>query len=110
MSYYEKGDNEGAISDFSESLKLDSKNIKVWLLRGLAHYRLRSYDNAVRDFTEVIRLDPNDKRGYELRVLAYDKLEDSQSAESDRRRVKDLKRKKRSHSPRLSRQPFPGLL
>jgi tetratricopeptide (TPR) repeat protein len=54
-----KGDNEGAISDYNESIRLGSKDVHIdYNYRGLAKAALGDNQGAIADCNEAIRLNP----------------------------------------------------
>ena len=67
---FEKGDYDGAIAAFTESIRLDPKDASLYSYRGVARFYKRDYDLAIADFTEAIRLDPK-SIDYSNRGAAY---------------------------------------
>jgi serine/threonine protein kinase/tetratricopeptide (TPR) repeat protein len=57
-SHYLNGEYDLAISDYTEAIRLDSKNAQALLFRGSAWYDKGDKDKALADFDEAIRLDP----------------------------------------------------
>lgn len=53
-AYARKGDTESALSDYSEALDLNPKNVAVYGFRGQAYIALGKLDQAVEAFDEVI--------------------------------------------------------
>jgi tetratricopeptide (TPR) repeat protein len=49
-----------AIASYTEGLKINPKDVKVWVKRGVAWETFKKPDHeaAVKDFTEAVRLDP----------------------------------------------------
>ena len=68
--YYKRGFNL-SISDFTEAIRLDSKNPEAFRSRGVMYYRKNDYERAIFDFTEALWLDPNDTQSLEFRNRAY---------------------------------------
>lgn len=54
------GDNFGAISDYTEVLKIDSLLPYVFYNRGQAKIRIKNYNGALDDFIKAIDLKPDD--------------------------------------------------
>jgi tetratricopeptide (TPR) repeat protein len=74
IAHYNKGENEPAIADFSEAIKLDPSDAKAYANRGTAYERKRDYDRAIEaieDYTTAIRINPSDAGAYNGRAEAY---------------------------------------
>jgi tetratricopeptide (TPR) repeat protein len=54
-----KSDLDGAISDFTEAIKLDAKYALAYKNRGTAHYKRSEYDAAIQDFDQAVQLQPD---------------------------------------------------
>ena len=67
-----KGEDDKAIADFTEAIRLDPKNPLAFYNRGLLSGRQGQHDKAIADFTEVIRLDPKNAGAFHNRGLAWD--------------------------------------
>ena len=57
--YAHKGDNDRAIADFNEAIRLDPKSALTFRNRGDAYTDKGDHDRALADYNEAIRLDPN---------------------------------------------------
>jgi tetratricopeptide (TPR) repeat protein len=68
--WYEKGDNDRAIADYNETIRLDPNYIKVYINRGNAWFWKGDNDRAFADYNEAIRLNPNDVKAYNNRGAA----------------------------------------
>ena len=64
----EQGDYQHAIADFTESIRLDGKNPKIFYARGFAFQLKNAPDQAIADFNEVIRRDPKDYDAHDIEV------------------------------------------
>src|SRR3984893_535476 len=82
-AYRDKGDNDRAIADYSEAIRLDPKRAEAFLVRGLAFNDKGDNDHAIADVSEAIRLDPKDARAFNIRGLAYRKKGDNDHAIAD---------------------------
>jgi tetratricopeptide (TPR) repeat protein len=51
-----KGDNRGALEDFTKALELDDRSAETWFSRGLARERLQDLQGAFSDYTQAIEL------------------------------------------------------
>jgi len=56
--YLDKGDDDRAIADFSEEIRLDAKSFPAFSGRGQAYLHKRDFDKAIADLSEAIRLYP----------------------------------------------------
>jgi len=60
-----------AIADQTQVIKLDPKNKKAYLDRGIAHNKKRENDLAVADLSQAIKLDPSYVNAYVMRGAIY---------------------------------------
>lgn len=67
LAYFEKGDNDKAIADFTQAIQLDPKNADAYGRRGDAYSKQGDYDKAMADYQQAIRLNPKN-------VVAYHNL------------------------------------
>ncbi len=58
---FEMGDYYGTVSDTGKILKVHSKHIEAYELRGKAYFRLGEHDTAVQHYREGLKLDPEHK-------------------------------------------------
>jgi len=79
--YYNRGyastmgdDNDGAIANYTEALKLDPKLIYALIARGAAYYSKGDYQSAVDDYSKTLELEPNDAGVFNSRGNAYRKM------------------------------------
>jgi tetratricopeptide (TPR) repeat protein len=70
-AYSDKGDNDRAIADYGEAIRINPKQIKAIYNRGVAWLEKGDNDRAIADYTEVIRLDPKDPDPLDGRGLVY---------------------------------------
>jgi lipoprotein NlpI len=66
-----KGDQDRAIADYDEAIRLNPSLAMAYSNRGLSYYDKREYDRAIADHSEVIRLNPNLWLPYTNRGNAY---------------------------------------
>jgi tetratricopeptide (TPR) repeat protein len=66
-----KGDLDKAISDFSDAIRLGSKDPGVYTGRGAALHMNGELDDAIKDYTEAIRLDATKPAAYTARGIAW---------------------------------------
>jgi len=79
----DKRDNDKAIADFSEPIRLDSKRGVAYYDRSLAWLNIKEYEKAIARFREAIRLDPNFAKGYAGRGSAWYNKNDYDKAIAD---------------------------
>ena len=58
------GDFDGAITDYSRAIKIDSKNALAYNNRGLAKKAKGDLDGALADYNQAIELDPKNANAY----------------------------------------------
>jgi lipoprotein NlpI len=56
-AYHDKGDNDRAIADYNEAIRLDPKHARAFIGRGIAFSDKGDNDRAIADYNEAIRLD-----------------------------------------------------
>jgi tetratricopeptide (TPR) repeat protein len=79
-AYFFKGDNDRAIADYNEAIRLDPKYAFAYNGRGNAW---QDNDRAIADYNEAIRLDPKYSRAYSNRGNAYQAKGDNDRAIAD---------------------------
>jgi clan AA aspartic protease (TIGR02281 family) len=87
-AYYEKGEFERAIADFSEAVKIDANVVPPYFAlaysrRGLAAAEKKDYDQAIADYSEAIKLNPTAIEVYKDRAAAYGNKSDYDRAIAD---------------------------
>src|SRR6266403_339236 len=55
---HDKGDNDRAIADYNEAIRLDPKHARAFHHRGYAYSDKGDNDRAIADYNEAIRLNP----------------------------------------------------
>jgi len=53
-------DNDKAITDYDEAIKLNHNDIDAYKYRGLAYFKKCDYDQAIADFTQIIEIKTSD--------------------------------------------------
>jgi len=76
-------ENDQAIRDFNEVIRLDPMNARAHLWRGMAWHSEGDHDNAIRDYDEALRLVPNDSTIYNIRGVAWAAKKDYDNAIKD---------------------------
>ncbi len=77
------GDFEGAISDYTEVLKIQPYYKAALLSRGIAKEKKGDFEEAISDYTQVIKLNPRDGSYYSYRGLAKQSAGNFNGAISD---------------------------
>ncbi len=71
FAYRTKGDNNRALQDFDQAIKLVPNYPAAFNGRGIAWHALRNYDRAIADFNEAIRLSPMFSSAFANRGNSY---------------------------------------
>jgi tetratricopeptide (TPR) repeat protein len=71
VSYSAKDDNDRAIADYSEAIRLDPTLYPPRINRGLIYFDKDDYGRAITDFSEAIRLDPKQALAFFNRGYVY---------------------------------------
>ena len=72
MARYEKGEIDGAISDFTKAIKKNPRFGMAYYYRGMANLRKSENDQAIADYTSAIEIDPQRFAvAYAERALIY---------------------------------------
>jgi tetratricopeptide (TPR) repeat protein len=69
VAHYNKGDNDRAIADFSQAIKLNPKNVQAYVARGDVYSKKGDDDRAIADFTQAIQLDPKNANAADEQTL-----------------------------------------
>jgi lipoprotein NlpI len=70
-AYRAKGDNDRAMADLNEAIRLNPKLAMAFNNRGAAYNERGDNDRAIADFNEAIRLDPKSGLAYFARGRSY---------------------------------------
>ena len=81
--YLAKKDNDKAIADFTEAIRLDPPFATAYLNRGLALQAKNEPDKAIADYTEALRLNPGYVRAMQERGRAWSSKKDYDKAIAD---------------------------
>lgn len=72
IAWHDKGDQDRAIADYGQAIKLDPANAKAYDNRGNARKANGQSDLAIADFDQAIKLDPHNAIAYFNRGLIWD--------------------------------------
>ncbi|AUT00287.1 hypothetical protein CLI64_07760 [Nostoc sp. CENA543] len=81
--FYNSGDYQGAIENYSQAISLNPDDYISYFSRGIAHLMTKNYENAIADLTETIRLNPHYGEAYAERGVARAAVGDHQNAIED---------------------------
>jgi len=70
-SYGMLKENDKAIADYNEAIRINPKNADAYALRGGLYNTMEKRDKGIIDLNEAIRIDPNCQRAYSLRGCYY---------------------------------------
>jgi protein O-mannosyl-transferase len=79
----DKGDINGALRDYNETVRLDPENADAFNNRGSLNGMLENYEQALNDFNRAIKLDPEIEDGYYNRAVVKNILGDTKGAVKD---------------------------
>ncbi|KAB8334921.1 tetratricopeptide repeat protein, partial [Scytonema tolypothrichoides VB-61278] len=82
-SYANKKDDDRAIADYNQAIKLDPNFALAYNNRGNSYANKKDDDRAVADFNQAIKLDPNFAYAYNNRGLSYANKKDDDRAIAD---------------------------
>jgi tetratricopeptide (TPR) repeat protein len=71
IAYLAKGDNDRAIADYDQAIRLDPKLRSAYYNRGTAYQAKGDNDRAIADYDQAIRLDPKRANAYNARGNSY---------------------------------------
>ena len=81
--YYEKGEYDKAIADYSRSIELDPNSAGAYLDRGIVYEYTKEYDKAIGDYTKAIGLEPNYSSAFYKRWYLYSLIGETSKASND---------------------------
>jgi lipoprotein NlpI len=76
LAWYRKKDDDRAIADFNEAIRLNPQYAHVFSSRGNAWRDKKDYDRAIADYNEAIRLNPQNADLFMLRGITWDLKKD----------------------------------
>ncbi len=103
-----------AIADYTEALKVKSKDPDVFERRAYAEMQLKDYDKALHDYNEAIKLSPDEAKYYQVRAFIYQTKGDFKAAMADVDKIlkldpnnQDAQQRKRFLEAKLHGTPTP---
>ena len=88
--FYFNGNYENAILEYTQAIKLNSKNTIAYRNRGAAYANLHEYARAASDYSNAIELEPNNELAYIGRGAAYIYLQEYNKAIKNLTKAIDL--------------------
>ena len=85
--FYNSGEYQKAIDNYTEAIRLDPKHVKAYNMRGVSYNVLGQHERAIQDYTEAIRFDPQYATPYYNRGLSYEELGQQDKADADFKRA-----------------------
>ena len=79
-----------AIAHYTDALLFDPDNVKIYVHRADAYFRLREYDHVIADCTEAIQRDANNIAALTLRMEAYKNMGQIPEAYQDMVQIDNL--------------------
>ena len=83
----ENSDPDGALSDYTQAIRLDPSHSTEFAGRGFIYAKKGDFDRAIQDYDEAIRLDPSNLPAYGGRARAYQQKGDVANARADYEKV-----------------------
>jgi tetratricopeptide (TPR) repeat protein len=79
-----------AIQDYTEAIKIESKDPRIYEQRAAVEMKMYDYDKAMADYSELIKLKPNEVRYLNYRAYVYEVKDDVQNSMADTEKVLKL--------------------
>jgi len=96
MARYEKGETDGAISDFTKAIKKRPRYGMAYYYRAMGYHHEKEYDKAIADYTRAIEIDEQRFAvAYAERALNYYIKKDYDKAWEDVHKAQSLGQKVR---------------
>ncbi|MBP5973306.1 tetratricopeptide repeat protein [Brasilonema sp. CT11] len=82
-SYGNKKDDDRAISDYNQAIKLDPNLAQAYYNRGISYAKKKDYGRAIADYNQAIKLKPNYALAYNNRGNSYNNKKNYDRAITD---------------------------
>lgn len=83
IKYYKLNDNEGALKDYNQAIKIRPTNAAIYFSRAILKKSMDDNDGALEDYRKSIELNPSDAETFFSRALLYMSLENYSEAITD---------------------------
>lgn len=90
MDFYNKGQYDYAISNFTIALEMNPKHLEAYYHRGLTYDKKRLDEQAIMDFNKVLEIDPEDAIAYASRAICYYQKGEHDKAITDYNKAQSL--------------------
>ena len=108
-AYESLGDFDDAIANFTQAIRLQPNDARIYDARAHAYCAKGEFDKAIADCNEAIRIMPQFARAYFARATIYTRKGDEARAVEDFAQAKKLGYKQRPSPPSSDRlAPTPG--
>lgn len=84
------GDDEGALADYNEVIRLMPNDIAAYLNRAGIRRRLLDYEGAIQEYNEVLRVNPKNLIAYQQRAQVRNLIQDYRGAIADYNQILQL--------------------
>lgn len=91
IAFIQTGDDNKAISDFTQAIRLKPDDAETYYNRGLARGRNEDYTRAIADFTRAIQLKPGYADAYYSRGVSYKRVGNAARAKADSLKARALR-------------------
>jgi len=81
---------QDAIRDFSEAIKINSRDARIYEQRAAVEMKMNDSDKALADYSEAIKLSPDEVRYYLYRGYIYEAKGDIKNSMADTEKVLKL--------------------
>jgi tetratricopeptide (TPR) repeat protein len=80
-------DDQGAVEDYTEAIKRDPKDARVYMARSAVYVRMKKYAESLEDRQRAVQLDPKNPEVYVARGGSYHLLGQHEKGFEDRTRA-----------------------
>jgi len=84
LAHFNESRYTDAIISFTQAVRKDPGNARIYTFRGASYYLLGQYPEALGDLTRAVQIDANSKYAYDFRARVYDALGQPDLATADR--------------------------